>query len=762
MKIANLLLNRSIVTKLLLTTLGALGMLSVLAGVMLISLTHLAADEARLEAARGAEALVATAWLGGRGVAVAGREVQFRQTGATVSDSVAKADNFAGRADAALADTADLGQANSIATRRVKAAQDGLAAFLNLVRDSAGLRTAMLDMRDNAFLLQQSGFATAVQAAQRDLEIEDLMPSEVEALSAAIRHYQADIAASRDTLNRFLATGDSALQSSLAEAATSAQRNADSIRQARMSDPMRGSTGAMLASGGAILDSTAALYEQATRLAGYVIQLDQASDVLDIALRAAQGEFADRGSDALETAQTHRRETRNEFLAILGGFAVVLVVAGTFTARGLARPIRIMTGHLQAMAAGDTDFSVGYADRTDEAGRIAVAAETLRREVRDAFVQSQMIAQSPTGIMTVDAAGMVVTANPAMRIGLPAGAALTGLVADTEALLAAVRAADAEPHTVRLVLGADSWDITVSGLTDRRGRPTGAMLSWHGVTAQVQLSDRFETSVAGIGRHVRNAANGMQDVATRMQHAAEASLARLGRVADASRDATASVQTVASNAEQLAQSVQDIARQVAESTAVAAVAVEQAASTDRSVGFLAESAGRISDVVRLIDSIASQTNLLALNATIEAARAGDAGKGFAVVAGEVKALASQTARATGEIGGQIAGMQQATRDAVAALQTIGATIGRMNDIAAAIAGAVEQQGAATRHIAEAVQQAARGTDAVESNIAEVADAVGTTSTEAALVVDASRGMGAQSETLAVEMADFLTAMRAAA
>ncbi len=758
MFLLNLLLNRSIVTKLLLTTVGALAMLSVLAGVMLISLSHLAADQQRLEAAHGAETLVDAAWLGGRGVAVAGREVQFKQTGATVADSVSQAETFVRRADAALEEAAEMNQDGA----RVKPAREAMAAFLALVRDSAALRTTMLDVRDNEFLLLQSRFANAVKAMQRDLEIEDLMPSEVDALSGAIQRYQAGIATSRDTLNRFLATGDSVLQTTLADAAAAAGREAETMRQARMSDPLRDSMGEMLTSGKAILDSTAMLYDRATQLAGYVSQLDRASDALDAALRAAQGDFADRAADAVATALAHRSETRDRFLTILGGFAVVLVVAGIFTAQGLARPIRIMTGHLQAMAAGDTDFAVGYAGRTDEAGQIAVAAEALRREVRDAFIQSQMISQSPTGIMTVDGGGHVVTVNPAMRIGLATGAAIGQLRADTTALLAAVQAADERAHTIRLNLDADTWDIVVSGLRDRQGRPSGAMLSWHTVTAQVQLSDRFETSVAGIGTNVRGAANEMQGVATRMQHAAEASLATLHRVADASRDATASVQTVASNAEQLAQSVQEIARQVAESTAVAAVAVEQAASTDRSVGFLSDSAARISEVVRLIDSIASQTNLLALNATIEAARAGEAGKGFAVVAGEVKALASQTARATGEIGSQIAGMQQATQDAVAALQSIGTTIGRMNDIAATIATAVEQQGAATRHIAEAVQIAARGTDAVDHNIAEVADAVGSTSTEAAMVVSASRDMGAQSEALASEMADFLAAMRAAA
>ena len=127
---------------------------------------------------------------------------------------------------------------------------------------------------------------------------------------------------------------------------------------------------------------------------------------------------------------------------------------------------------------------------------------------------------------------------------------------------------------------------------------------------------------------------------------------------------------------------------------------------------LADGAQKIGDVVRLISNIAGQTNLLALNATIEAARAGDAGKGFAVVASEVKSLASQTAKATEEIGTRSPQIQTATSEAVEAIQGIGTTIGEISEIAAAIAAAVEEQGAATQEIARNVQQAAAGTQEV--------------------------------------------------
>src|SRR5262249_55013626 len=142
---------------------------------------------------------------------------------------------------------------------------------------------------------------------------------------------------------------------------------------------------------------------------------------------------------------------------------------------------------------------------------------------------------------------------------------------------------------------------------------------------------------------------------------------------------------------------------------IAEGAVKQAAETDRRIGELAQAAERIGDVLTLIAGIAEQTNLLALNATIEAARAGQAGRGFAVVASEVKALAGQTAKATDEIRTQIVGMQTATQESVAAIKQIGGTIGRLSEIAATIATAVDQQGAATDEIARNVTQAARGT-----------------------------------------------------
>jgi methyl-accepting chemotaxis protein len=201
---------------------------------------------------------------------------------------------------------------------------------------------------------------------------------------------------------------------------------------------------------------------------------------------------------------------------------------------------------------------------------------------------------------------------------------------------------------------------------------------------------------------------------------------------------------------------------VDEQTQIAASAVAHAEETDASVRGLSEAAERIGMVVRLIGDIAGQTNLLALNATIEAARAGEAGKGFAVVAGEVKSLATQTARATDEIGTQITAMRQATGHAVEALRSIGGTIQRMNEIATGIAGSVEQQGAATQSIAQAMALAAGGTAEVSGNIGVVNQAVAETGDKAGSVLQAATDLTGQSAVLRTEVEKFLSAIQHAA
>jgi len=279
--------------------------------------------------------------------------------------------------------------------------------------------------------------------------------------------------------------------------------------------------------------------------------------------------------------------------------------------------------------------------------------------------------------------------------------------------------------------------------------------------AMRKLVDNFEKAVGNIVHSVSTAAAELEAAAGTLTKTADVTRELSGSVAAASEQASANVQSVASATEEMTSTVQEISRQVRESSMIANQAVAQASSTNARVSELSRAAGRIGDVVKLITAIAEQTNLLALNATIEAARAGDAGRGFAVVAQEVKALAAQTAKATEEIRTQIAGMQSATQESVAAIEEIGGTIGRISEIAAAVAAAVEEQGAATDEIARNVQQAAVGTGQVAANIVQVNQGAGETGAASSQVLSLAQSLSGESNHLKLATQAFIDTVHAA-
>ena len=387
--------------------------------------------------------------------------------------------------------------------------------------------------------------------------------------------------------------------------------------------------------------------------------------------------------------------------------AVVVVLFGVrlIFQRIITRPLTSMTGAMLDLAKGDTTIDVPGQNRADEIGQMAHSVEVFRQ---NAIESIRLAAQQKE---------QEVRAAEEKR-----------LAAEREA--AQERAAEEKAQAER-------------------------------TAAMHRLAEQFEKEVGNIIETVSSASAEMEAAANTLTETAETTQQLSTIVASASKEASANVQSVASATEEMTGSVSEISRQVQESSNIAEEAVKQAQNTDARITELSHAANRIGDVVKLITAIAEQTNLLALNATIEAARAGEAGKGFAVVAQEVKALAAQTAKATDEIGSQISGMQTATRESVVAIKEIGGTIGRISEIAATIAAAVEEQGAATQEISRNVQEAAKGTGQVATNIVSVSRGANETGSASAKVLSSAQSLASESSHLKTEVQKFLQTVRGA-
>jgi methyl-accepting chemotaxis protein len=343
-------------------------------------------------------------------------------------------------------------------------------------------------------------------------------------------------------------------------------------------------------------------------------------------------------------------------------------------------------------------------------------------------------------------------------------------------------------HTMRdAMLKVASGDLTVDtgygGRSDEIGALAGALETFKqqaadklrieaqerernsGAAARQQAIEsyvgEFESMVRQSLRELGDASSRMRTTSAGMTTISSQTNARVEVAERASGEASMSVETVASASEELSASIDDISRQATHAAGIASRAVNRAQETDSTVQGLAKSAGRIGEVVGLINSIAAQTNLLALNATIEAARAGEAGRGFAVVASEVKSLASQTAKATEDISEQIADIQKVANEAIDAIKGIGSIIGEVNEVATAIAAAVQQQGAATQEITRSTQHAAQGTKNVSENITGVKADADASANAAEDVKLASETLETQSQQLGNQVTEFLGKIRAA-
>lgn len=276
-----------------------------------------------------------------------------------------------------------------------------------------------------------------------------------------------------------------------------------------------------------------------------------------------------------------------------------------------------------------------------------------------------------------------------------------------------------------------------------------------------ELADAFESSVHGVAAAIGSAARQIETGAQQVARAAKENASMTAEVAATAEQSSQNALAVANASEEMARSIAEVSAQVVESSSKSQSAAERARRTDQIVAGLADDANTIGEVVDLINSIAEQTNLLALNATIEAARAGDAGRGFAVVAGEIKALASQTSKATLQIAERVTGIQSVSGEAVSAIEEIGRAIGDIDGIAAAVASAVEEQSATTSEIASNTQQAAGASQTVAQNIGRVRDGIADTGTAAEQSLAAAAELTRQAEELQRQANAFLGRVRAA-
>ena len=387
---------------------------------------------------------------------------------------------------------------------------------------------------------------------------------------------------------------------------------------------------------------------------------------------------------------------------ILAAFAIAAFVIGLrFLNRGVINPLNAFSGAMLSVAEGNYDTEIPGLGRKDEIGAMADAVEVFKKNAKENIrLQDEQRRKDEAAAL-----------------------------AESERQTATIRKEEEQARKRKEELHA--------------------------------LAQNFEKSVKGVVETVATSAREMQATAQELAGTADETSQQSSTVAAASEETSTNVNTVAAATEELSSSITEIARQVSQSTEISRKAVAEADHTNEQVKSLKEAGEKIGDVVRLINDIANQTNLLALNATIEAARAGEAGKGFAVVASEVKALATQTAKATEEIGTQIISMQTATGATVSAIDHIRETIAEMSTISGAISEAVEQQGSATQEIAHNVQQAAQGTQEVSSNIVMVTRAASETGTRAGTIREAAQQLTRQSEDLTREVDKFLATVYAA-
>ena len=391
------------------------------------------------------------------------------------------------------------------------------------------------------------------------------------------------------------------------------------------------------------------------------------------------------------------------------GFLSAAIIAWLIVSRAISRPLREVVSNVASLQQGDLDIEIKVRSN-DEIGAVSTALIKFRESMKEGLRQKAIADENEK------------------------------------------KAAEAEKQR-------ELDAIEAKRQSEQAAREADEEAARKRKQELLDLAEGFEADVGGVVRQLAAAAAQMQSSAQAVSAIAEETSSQSATVAAASEEASSNVQTVATATEELSASIQEITRQVSESARTARGAVEETKTAHEKVQGLEEASQKIGEVVNLINDIASQTNLLALNPTIEAARAGEAGKGFAVVATEVKSLADQTARATEDIGSQVAAIQGATGEAVKAIESINSTIKTVDEIASTIAAAVEEQGAATQEISNNIQQLSAASEEVNTNISSVSQAAGDTGSAATQMLSSATMLTEESDKLGTSVDGFLKKVR---
>lgn len=430
--------------------------------------------------------------------------------------------------------------------------------------------------------------------------------------------------------------------------------------------------------------------------------------------RGLMAEFIKIEADLMVQRQADNEETVSATYTwiYICALAAILIGLGLaiYVGRKVARPIISMTDTMGELASGNNTVDVPGVGRLDEIGEMANAVQVFK----EAAIENIELAKKAEDNRLAEE-----KSTEERRI---------------EGEEAAARAALAEEET------------KASNEAERR-------------QAQLEMADQFDNRVGGVLQSVNAAIEELSVTSLSMAESANKTNTEAKEAANAAHQAGQNVQMVASASDEMSASVAEISQQVGEAAKISDDALVISKNAANQVDTLNEATDKIDQVVSLINDIAEQTNLLALNATIEAARAGEAGRGFAVVASEVKALATQTATATKEIGDQINELQNVTSGAVSSVNEISTTIARLNEISVAIAGAVEEQAASTQEISRNSSQAADGTKEVGDNVERVTQIANETGTAADQVTSASQELSQQASTLQHEVDNFLAEVR---